>query len=223
VTSELLSTEDFSGESCPLCASSAVAFYHSDERRDYIRCANCGLVFVPKPFHLAAQDEKANYDLHENNPEDQGYRMFLARLFDVLEPKLAPASSGLDFGCGPGPTLSLMFAERGHRMALYDIFYAPDRAVLEKRYAFITATEVVEHLSSPGEVLDELWRLLEPKGWLGIMTKLVRDREAFASWHYKNDPTHICFFSRQTFAQLGTKWQASMEFVGADVVLFQKA
>jgi len=32
--------------------------------------------------------------------------------------KIAPISLGLDFGSGPGPTLSLMLEEQGHRVAI---------------------------------------------------------------------------------------------------------
>lgn len=42
-----------------------------------------------------------------------------------------------------------MLEEAGHNMALYDIYYHPDTAVLEKQYDFMTATEVIEHLYHP--------------------------------------------------------------------------
>nr|MBS0021313.1 methyltransferase domain-containing protein [Gammaproteobacteria bacterium] len=84
-----------------------------------------------------------------------------------------------------------MFAEAGHHMAIYDPYYAADASVLRRSYDFITASEVVEHLYAPGEVLARLFDLLRPGGWLGLMTKLVTDRAAFASWHYKLDPTHV--------------------------------
>ena len=85
-------------------------------------------------------------------------------------------------------------------MAIFDHFYARDSAVRQQRYDFVTASEVVEHLFSPGEVLTQLYELLQPGGWLGLMTKMVTDRTAFANWHYKRNPTHVCFFSRQTLA-----------------------
>jgi hypothetical protein len=57
---------------------------------------------------------------------------------------------------------------------------------------------------------------------MGIMTKMVRGPEAFANWHYKNDPTHVSFFSQQTFMWLAESWQAKAEFFGDDVIVFQK-
>ncbi len=94
--------------------------------------------------------------------------------------------------------------------------------MLARQYDFITATEVVEHLASPGRELARLWSLLEPGGWLGVMTKLARDREAFAGWHYKNDPTHVSFFSHATFYWLGQRWGTVPDFVAGDAILMQK-
>ena len=139
-----------------------------------------------------------------------------------MQERLAPGSRGLDFGSGPGPTLSVMFEETGHFMAIYDRFYAQEPSVLETQYDFITATEVLEHLHNPGQELDRLWTLLKPGGNLGVMTQLVQDREAFTHWYYKNDPTHVCFYSRSTFQWLARQWQAEVEFADKGVILFHK-
>lgn len=208
---------------CPLCRAASISkSYHRDKRRDYFLCRTCQLVFVPSAQFLSAEQEKAAYDLHQNSPADQGYRRFLSRVFIPMQARLRPRSHGLDFGAGPGPTLSVMFEEIGHSMAIYDHFYADDPLVFEQDYDFITATEVVEHLHHPGQELDRLWARLKPGGSLGVMTKLVWDREAFARWHYKNDLTHVCFFSRSTFEWLAARWKAELTFADADVMLFYK-
>lgn len=213
-----------SGEThCPFCASPELSNFHQDRRRAYLQCARCALVFVPSRFHLGSAAEKAEYDLHENAVSDPGYRQFLSRVFEPLVTRLPAGASGLDFGCGPAPALALMLREAGFSVALYDHFYYPDRAPLEARYDFICATEVVEHLSAPGEVLGRLWQQLGSGGYLAIMTKLVRDREAFTTWHYKNDPTHVCFFSAKTWQWWAGKNEASIEQIGADVILLQRA
>ncbi|MCG7600511.1 class I SAM-dependent methyltransferase [Halomonas sp. McH1-25] len=208
--------------SCPLCGEMHIRHYHGDSRRDYWHCQICQLVFVERGQHLSPDDEKAVYDCHENSPEDMGYRRFLARLFAPLNERLAAGSHGLDFGCGPGPTLSVMFEEAGHSMALYDVYYVPDRQVLEASYDFITASEVVEHLAEPGRVLAQLADRLAPGGWLGLMTKRVRTREDFARWHYILDPTHVSFFSEATFEWLAVRLGMQVEFPAADVALLRK-
>ena len=207
---------------CPLCQNGESGHYHKDRQRDYRQCVTCQLVFVTAQYQLSEADEKAVYDDHQNSPIYMGYRQFLARLADPLIERLPAQSQGLDFGCGPGPTLSVMMEEAGHRVALFDLYYANKPEVLERQYDFITATEVIEHLASPGVELARLWSLLKPKGYLGIMTKQVKDKEAFANWHYKSDATHISFFSRETFDYLGVLWGSAPLFIGADVIIFQK-
>ncbi len=177
---------------------------------------------MPPAFHLPPAREKAEYDRHENTPDDPGYRRFLSRLALPLLQCLPPQASGLDFGCGPGPALAAMLEERGCRVALYDVFYRPDASALRGRYDFITATEVLEHLHRPGEELARLWRLLRPGGVLGVMTKRVIGQEAFLRWHYRNDPTHVAFFSEATFAWWAARYGARLAFPGADTALLFK-
>jgi len=206
---------------CPLCRCKKGQDFFQDDR-DYFRCPACSLVFVPPRCFLTTAEEKAVYDCHENRPDDPGYRRFLSRLFDPMNERLKPGSHGLDFGSGPGPTLSLMFEETGHTVNIYDPLYAPDPRVLDLQYDFITTSEVVEHLRQPQKELDHLWNCLKPRGWLGVMTKRVIDRKAFSTWHYKGDPTHVCFFSVATFQWLATQWRARLLVVDKDVVLFEK-
>lgn len=211
---------------CPLCRThcpndKSSWFYH-DSRRVYLRCHCCHLIFVPPNFYLSEAQEKAEYDKHDNQPNDQGYRRFLGRLYEPLMARLAQGDKGLDFGCGPGPTLSVMLQEAGFSVALYDVFYAPDKSVLNDNYNFITATEVVEHLHDPYTQLQQLWSCLTDVGVLAVMTKLALDVDAFSRWHYKNDPTHVCFFSRKTFEFLAEKLNAQLEFMADDVVFLTK-
>lgn len=209
--------------SCPLCGCEQSELYLDDGTRIYHQCPVCWLVFVLPEFILPLDQEKQIYDYHENNEYDEGYRQFLSRLIEPLCEKIPASGAGLDFGCGPGPVLVKMLQERGYSMSKYDIFYAPDEISLQRQYDFITCTEVVEHLSQPGKELTGLLQLLAPDGWLGIMTKLVRDLDAFRHWHYKNDPTHICFFSRDTFDWLAGRQSLSCEYVGTDVILLRKS
>ncbi|MFP4160303.1 MAG: class I SAM-dependent methyltransferase [Desulfobacterales bacterium] len=212
----------FADTRCPLCGGPDIAGYTRDRFRKYLVCSTCALVFVPEKYHVCREDEKKRYDLHNNHPDDPGYRKFLSRLFHPLCERIPCGAEGLDFGCGPGPALAAMFRESGYLIELYDKFYAPDNSVLEKTYDFIAAAEVAEHLEKPGRELARLMEMLRPGGILGIMTKLVIDREAFDRWHYKNDLTHVCFFSGQTFQWLAGTWQVKVEFMGNDVILLYK-
>ncbi|MDG3086829.1 class I SAM-dependent methyltransferase [Vibrio hannami] len=207
---------------CPLCEQTNSQLFYQDKHRPYYRCEHCMLVFVPEEYRLDAEREKAFYDLHNNDPLDDGYRRFLSRMSIPMTERLVESQHGLDFGCGPGPTLSLLLEEQGHKVALYDIYYHPDTKVLEHEYDFMTATEVIEHLYQPNLVWQQWLSLVKAGGWLGIMTKLVIDKDAFASWHYKNDLTHVCFYSRETFQHLAERDNLQLEFIGNDVILLRK-
>jgi SAM-dependent methyltransferase len=172
--------------------------------------------------HLSPDQEKAIYDLHQNAIDDPGYIAFLLRLTGPLLERLPNRAEGLDFGCGPGPALAQLFEAQGHRLNLYDPFYADYPVHLQRPYDYIVCTEVVEHFRLPRREFEALFKLLKPGGWLGIMTKLVINAEAFAKWHYKNDLTHISFFSRPTFHWLATHYNCQIEFIGNDVIILKR-
>lgn len=171
---------------------------------------------------LDERAERAIYDLHDNNPQDEGYRRFLSKLTGPLLERLAEGDRGLDFGCGPGPALAVMLREAGMDMALYDPFFYPETSVLKGQYEFITCTEVVEHLHRPAEMFRQLDTLLAPGGWLGVMTCFQTDDERFANWHYRRDPTHIVFYRRATMEWLARAHGWALEIPAKDVALFQK-
>lgn len=190
---------------------------------------------MPTVFHLSAAEEKTIYDLHVNDPNDQGYRTFLQRFVDPLVNHLTaiqtPISTrnntrnnkplGLDFGSGPGPTLSLMLQDLGFDCVNYDIYYANDKNLLKpSHYDFITSTEVVEHLSKPYSVFQCLFSLLKPKGTLAIMTKRSTTLARFKTWHYIQDPTHICFYNETTFNWIAKQFAMSVSFPETDVAIF---
>lgn len=208
--------------SCPLCCKPESTFVGKDRTRPYFSCNRCHLIFVPPTHYVSPKTEKAHYDQHENNPEDVGYRTFLNQLVHPLQTRLKPNSSGLDFGAGPGPTLSLMLQAAGHDVSIYDHFFDHNPAVMNRTYDFITATEVVEHLHRPGHELDRLWLMVKPHGLLAIMTQLAPPDQPFLNWYYLRDPTHVCFFSSKTWKWLSRRWGAEVVYQKKNVILFGK-
>jgi SAM-dependent methyltransferase len=210
---------------CRLCGASDTHEFYRDANRRYDQCGVCALIAADPATFLPPAQERAIYELHQNSPDDAGYRRFLSRLAIPLAARLgARPSTGLDFGCGPGPTLSIMLAEMGYETAVYDPYFAPDEAVLARPYDFVTCTEAIEHFYQPGQIWRQLLQLVKPGGWLGIMTKLATDDvAAFAQWHYIRDLTHVNFFSRATFHYLATRDGLALEFIGRDVILLQRS
>lgn len=207
---------------CPVCETLALVPFQTINDTRYHRCETCEATVMDESGWLGEREEKAIYDLHDNDPQDEGYRGFLSKLTNPLLERLAPGARGLDFGCGPGPALAVMLREAGMEMTVYDPFFYPEKSVLKQQYDFITCTEVVEHLHRPAEVFRQLDGLLVSGGWLGVMTCFQTDDERFANWHYRRDPTHIVFYRRATMDWLASAHGWALEIPAKDVALFQK-
>ncbi|MCF7791825.1 MAG: class I SAM-dependent methyltransferase [Victivallales bacterium] len=207
---------------CRLCNSVKTVPFYTDHNRSYSKCVNCGLIFALPDSHLSPDEEKKRYDLHTNSPEDQNYRNFLNRIYCPLINYIPENAMGLDFGSGPGPTLSLMFEENGYTMDIFDPFYANNDLVFQKKYNFITLTEVIEHLHNPIFEINRLWKCLNTGGVMGIMTKFAPEGKRFYNWHYIRDLTHVCFYSEKTFNWLAGKLNANVIYPSKDIVLFIK-
>ncbi|MZR62826.1 methyltransferase domain-containing protein [Alcanivorax sp. DP30] len=206
---------------CTLCRTPAQRFTQVDNR-EYFRCPCCQLTFEHPDKLPSPEQEKGQYDLHENQPDDPGYRRFLSQLADPLMALLPDDAQGLDFGCGPGPALATMLQEQGFDCETFDPLYAPDTSVLDRHYDFVTCTEVIEHLHQPAREWDWFAAHVKPGGWLGIMTRWLIDDTAFANWHYRRDPTHVCFWQPATFEWLARQQGWSLHLTGNPVVLMQK-
>lgn len=208
---------------CTLCSQPSNPFCE-DRKRQYFRCTSCDLIFADPDARLNQEEEKSIYGFHTNDPDDARYRDFLSQLSIPLLEKIRSGMHGLDFGSGPGPTLNLMLEEQGMTMSIYDIYYAPDHGQLERQYDFVTCSEVVEHFGEPGKSWPELVTLVQPGGWLGVMTWLfIKDSaEDFQRWGYKGDPTHVSFYTPSTMQWLAEHFELSLEIVSDRVMLFRK-
>lgn len=207
---------------CPLCRGRDTQEIPSHSGRPYLQCGRCFLIFVPAGAHLSPEEERARYLTHQNHPEDEGYRSFLNRLARPLLTRLQPGQRGLDFGSGPGPTLSLILEEAGMIMKNYDPFFSPDSQVLKASYDFVTSTETWEHFRQPALEIERQTKLLKPGGILAVMTELLLPTQDFSQWYYQRDPTHIGFFQEATmkFIAEGLGWE--LEFPEKNVIFFIK-
>ena len=223
---------------CPVCRSARTHVFRAPDgttpaapaRRaapqpgadgDYWRCADCAATFLDPALRPDPAAEHAYYCLHDNRTDDPGYRAFLSRLVAPLLGRLPPQSAGLDYGCGPGPALAAMLGEHGHRVALFDPFFAPDTAPLSRRYDFVTCSETAEHFHAPASEFDRLGALLRPGGWLAVMTCFQTEDARFARWQYRMDPTHVVFYRQATLAHVARSRGWRFESPCKDVALMQ--
>jgi 2-polyprenyl-3-methyl-5-hydroxy-6-metoxy-1,4-benzoquinol methylase len=128
----------------------------------------------------------------------------------------------LDYGCGPGPTLSVLFKEKGFDMKNYDPFFFNEPNFLTIPYDFITCTEAIEHFSDPLKEIRLLVSLLKKGGWLAIKTETWARLIKFRTWYYRKDPTHVIFFSEKTFGWISGKFHLNLEKHPKSVFLLQK-
>ncbi len=206
---------------CPLCESAAIGWHARTLDRDYLHCRICDLAWMSPEHWLDRDAERAYYSTHENSPSDSSYRRFLSRLAAPLMARLPARARGLDYGSGPGPTLSVMLEEQGFPTAVYDPYFSPDTRVLDTRYDFVTCSETAEHFHAPGLEFARLRGLLKPGGRLGLMTGFRPELPVFARWHYLRDPTHICLYSRRSLAWIGDRFDWSLEIPAENVAIFR--
>ncbi len=189
--------------------------------RDFFDCAKCGLLFLDPTRRPAPAEERARYEEHRNDPRDPGYRRFLERLLTPLVRRLAPGAEGLDFGCGPGPAMVPMLRARGFAAEGYDPFFAPRRELLERRWDFVTCTEVIEHFHHPAREFEQLAGLVRPGGLLAVMTDPVTPVVDLASWYYLRDPTHVSLYRAETFRWIAEARGWSLERPDPRVAIFR--
>jgi SAM-dependent methyltransferase len=190
---------------CPLCQSTDASPFTVTKKPpgNYFLCAHCDLIFMDPAERLSAAEEKERYDLHVND-DSAGYRQFLEPLVGEIEKfaagrGIAPKDlQVLDYGCGPTAFFAKLLAEKSYVTDNYDLFYFTNQSPLQRSYDVIISTEVWEHFFHPHEEIEQLTKLLKPKGILAIMTSAHQSLEHFQDWHYRRDPTHVIFFSEKT-------------------------
>lgn len=193
----------------------------SKDRRFYHHCQNCQLIFADRSFLLSKKTEKSRYALHNNGIDNKGYVEFLEQVVHPSLPFLTREMRGLDYGCGPQPTLSKILAK--FHLVCYDYDPLFDFEHPYKEYDFIFATECFEHFHLPGKEFGKIDKLLKPSGHLGIMTERWESLERFDQWYYKNDLTHVSFFHHQTFSYISREFGYKIKFEDKNrVIVLQK-
>ncbi|MFH1714678.1 MAG: class I SAM-dependent methyltransferase [Elusimicrobiota bacterium] len=207
---------------CPLCKSNNCAQVHNINNKEYFKCPVCDIYFVKPEYCLTGIEEVTRYLKHDNSPDDSGYKNFLNRIIIPMEKYIEPGMTGLDYGCGRIPVLSMMLREKGYNMELYDKFFHTDKNIFEKRYDFIICSETAEHFHHPLEEFISINKILKPNGYLGIMTQMLDEREKFSDWYYHKDPTHVVFYSKKSMEWLAIEFKLKIIQSKNNVVIFKR-
>lgn len=212
---------------CPLCQHEGASV--KLERRDptfglrkYFECQNCTLIFLHPGLRLNSTQEKQRYDTHNNNPSDPDYLKFLRQLTEPLVKKIGEKTEGLDYGCGPGPAMDVLFKDQNVSVHHFDPFYFPDERLLKRKYDFITCSETVEHFYYPFAEFLKLQSMLKSGGILAVMTQLYDPNSVFETWWYHRDPTHVCFYQVETFHWIARKYRFAFEHPAKNIIFLSK-
>jgi SAM-dependent methyltransferase len=209
---------------CLICQQEVALFNNLKNTITFGYCHACTFIFKPPQTHQAFQEQKKRYDLHQNDPTDEGYKAYFQRFLDFTLPHLHSIENALDFGCGKSTLLATMLEKRHISCDVYDPIYHPNETYKTKTYDLIVSTEVFEHLHHPKEVFKALIIRLKKGGFLALQTEFHPNTiEAFQKWYYHLDPTHVVFFTPYTFEVLAQRYGCKVVATdGKNKVLLQK-
>ena len=207
---------------CKICGSEHLKEITAYNQK-YYNCEDCNFIFIDENHLISKEEELEEYELHENTIENEGYvRMFERFMEEGLYPYVNPPKRVLDFGCGPGPVLSELMKRKGYEVEVYDIFYAPQKP--EGTFDMVTSTEVFEHFINPSKDIELIVSFMKKGAYLSVMTQYhPKDDEKFAKWWYNREPSHISFYTEETFEYIASKYNLELVYNnGKNISVFIK-
>jgi len=203
--------------SCPLCLTHAEYFYKDIQK--YCRCPTCHGIFVIFEDLPDKNREKERYELHDDNAEDAGYRKFVSPITANIEKDFLNVAKGLDFGAGTSQIITKVMQEEGYDISSYDPYFHPKKKLLKNKYDYIASCEVIEHFYHPAKEFRLLKSMLKKDARLYLMTDIYDENVEFSSWYYKNDPTHVFFYTKKTFEWIQKKFAFTNLFIEKRLII----
>lgn len=235
-------------EKCPACRSEKYLehvthpkdleyFIARKQNAKILRCTEClSLYQAPWP---STEETNSFYTSHYQNYTKSkvpllsalyGFTMTLAAK-QFLQ-TFGKNNAVLDFGCGQGAFLEMLFRQGCKDLAGYDVIHPDDtlgRIKFEfydslislknssKRYDIIRMNHVIEHLADLDEIMNLLCGLLKPGGRIVGQTPNAQHytsylwREYWGALHF---PYHTILFSKDGLQTAAKRWQMSLVSVG---------
>jgi len=220
---------------CPLCASAHLQdhftavdpHYGISGSHRFVRCVACSLVFLNPMYSeqtlasLYPTDYYAYQDHFNTQPLKQVVKAILGYRNSTKDPHFASPGSFLDIGCGSGwfaqtmsqqgwncwgVEISDAAARLGQSRGLRIFRGTLQEAKFESDFFdYVRSNHSFEHISSPHETLDEIYRILNRHGKLMIAVPNV---DSFAArvfqeyWWHLAAPVHPFSYSVRTLSQL---------------------
>ena len=210
---------------CRVCKIPSEEFYK--DTRTFYKCPVCYLIFTEEMADEKGSEEHYKKQWTEGNPDfwKQQVDVFMG----VAERFITPAKI-LDFGSGSG-AITEELRSRGYDVTPLEPMehgYLRDQ---NYPYLFnlIVGLEVIEHIPNLWDELRELNDVLQPGGVM-IFSTAMTDKfiehpqavEVFKGWWYKDDQTHVSFFSTDSVAMMAHKMGYESYVVGDQLFVLKK-
>lgn len=212
--------------SCRLCEGQTSVVFK--DTRVFFACTTCGLIF--SDCHLTEQEKQAHYIGQYNNGFNWEHE---ACYFINFFPRGKKDLKILDYGSGGG-YLANELKNVGYAVDCYEPMFHGEfnRSQNSGLYDFLILNEVIEHVEDLISVLNNIYYSLKLGGQVLIKTAITDNiisdpynfEHNFREWWYKDDLTHISFFSTLTYEFICANMFTSFEIVQQDIlsVLLQK-
>ncbi len=176
-------------DSCNLCGGTQFSVVEDHESVQVVRCT-CQLVFVtPAPSRDAIEETYQDDYYDAWKVQDTTRRKIWTRRLQALRRVAGRPGHLLDVGCGEATFLRLA-KQAGWQVIGTELSEAAVKQVPEldlycgevwearlpaDTFDVVTSWHVIEHASDPKRMVEELFRLLRPGGWLVLATPNLHD------------------------------------------------
>ncbi len=200
---------------CPACGEAKTKEQGKANGFGLVVCKNCMTLFTKE---LPVDEERQDYDEYYSESNLRSPSFIKMRLSEIISGFSEYSKNGnlLDIGFGAGAILEVAQSEGWKPLGVevskpaveqakkkgFDVFHGElaEAGYPDDCFDVVTASEILEHLSNPQDLLNEVIRILRPGGLFWATTPSSRGisyRQMGIDWSVVYPPEHIQLFSKK--------------------------